>query len=278
MLSENEHLLLHVLLHHGGICNSQLSAQLLGLTERRARDILLDLSELGYVRRTYLEAFRDTKNYWQITRKSARLLGHPGTNTVRSGMDAGWVLRGLTRFWFRANYPLLEGAQFLHGRHEIEATFEALSLRSPGAGRDRDRFAETIVSAGDGTLEAWSFPAVGRPLRQHIEGVVLRYADTLPTARLGWVIDKIRADELRRILSEIAGCEIPVRKLHDTDAGEAVENLLARQQAARTVAEKLMLQQQIDALRGSAAKTLPEPKDADPLSAAFLPVIVHDLV
>jgi len=278
MLNETEHLLMHVLLHHGGICNTDLVAKLLQISDRRARDILLELHERGYVRRVYIEALRDAKNYFQITSKAARLLGHPGANSVRTGMDSGWILRGLTRLWFRVNYPVPDGAHFLNGRHEIEATFEGLGLRSPGSGKDHDRFAETVISATEGTLEAWSFPAVGRPLRQHAEGVVLRYADTLPTVLLGWVIDPIRVDELRRIVSGIAGVDIPIRTFGgpvEPGQSDTLDNLLGRQKSTRTAADKIALQRQIDALRAPASSNVGAPND--PLAKAFLPVVVHDL-
>lgn len=282
MLNENEHLLLHVLLHHGGITNGTLAADLLKVSERRARDILLDLLERGYVRRIYIEVFRDTKNYYQVTRKAARFLGHPGANSTRGNMDFGWVMRGLLRFWFRARYPVLDEAHFLHGGYEIEATFAALGLRSPGAGKERDRFAETVMSREDGTLEVWSFPAIGRPLKPHVEGVVLRYADAIPWAKIGWVIEHRRSDELRRIIGDIAGREIPARTLAMPQSEPRVSTfgtlavLQARQRAARTVAEKIDIQHEIDTISAPAPSetTL---ADDDVLSATFLPVIVHEI-
>lgn len=280
-MPETDRLFLFTLLHHGGVCDTRLSAGLLEVSERRARVTLLKLLELGMLRRVYVDGIRDPNRFSQITAKAARWLGSKGANAARPGQDSGWLLRGLTRFWFRVRYAVPDGVHITHGQAEIIAAMEARDLRLSGTGPGRDRFLETVVSREDGTLEAWSFPALGRPLRPHVEATVLRFADSLPTVRLGWVIEQGRAAELSQILSHIAGRNIPFRPLQA--AGRAEENgqrraLLEAQKQARTALEKAQIQREIDALAvGTVTAVRPENQPADPLAAAFLPGIIHDL-
>ena len=279
-MTELDRRFLHILLHHGGACDARLTAVLRDGSERRARDFLLDMLELGMLRRVYIDGMRDPARFFQITAKAARWLGHTGANAARQGQDAGWLLRGLTRFWFRGHYQVPDGAHMLHGQGEIADAFEARKLRLSGTGPGRDRFIETVVSREDGGLEAWSFPAPGRPLQPHAEAVILRFADSLPSVKLGWVIDVNRAGELARIVSTIAGRNIPFRPLQAPTPAEenGREALLEAQKQARTALEKAQIQREIDALAAyQQTDAAPEnPKD-DPLAAAFLPGIIHDL-
>lgn len=279
-MTELERLFLFTLLHHGGVCDTRLTAALLNVSERRARDTLLNMLELGTIRRVYIDGIRDPARFFQITAKAARRLGHTGVNAARSGQDSGWLLRGLTRFWFRVRYPAPDG-HILHGQQEIAAAFEARDLRLSGTGPGRDRFIETVVSREDGGLEAWSFPAPGRPLQPHVEAVVLRFADSLPTVKLGWVIDTDRAGELARIVSAIAGRNVPFRPLQATRSEQETgrrDALLEAQKQARTAGEKARIQREIDALAAvTVTAERPENPAADPLAAAFMPGIVHDL-
>ncbi|WP_156103951.1 hypothetical protein [Acidithiobacillus ferrivorans] len=278
-MTELDRLFLHALLHHGGVCDTRLASTVLGVSERRARDALLDMLELGMIRRVFIDGIRDPARFFQITAKAARWLGHTGVNAARSGQDAGWLLRGLTRFWFRGHYPVPDGAHLLHGQGEVADAFEARKLRLSGTGPGRDRFTETVVSREGGGLEAWSFPAPGRPLQPHVEGVVLRFADSLPSVKLGWVIDTNRAIELARIVSTIAGRNIPFRPLQAPTPAEenGREALLEAQKQARTALEKAQIQREIDGLATPAQAPTPANQEDDPLAAAFLPGITHDL-
>lgn len=165
-MNELDRLFLWTLLHHGGVCDTRLSASLLEVSERRAHEVLLKLLELGMLRRVYIDGIRDPARFFQITARAARWLGHTGANAARPGQDSGWLLRGLSRFWFRVRYTVTDG-HVMHGQQEIAAAFEARDLRLPGTGPGHDRFLETVVSGADG-LEAWSFPAPGRPLQPHV--------------------------------------------------------------------------------------------------------------
>lgn len=268
-MRENERLLLSTLLYHGGVCNARLAGQALGIGERQARNVLADCLELGWVRRVWIDGTRDPSRYFQITATAARIVGHRQANAARRGMDAGWLKRGLARVWFRLNYRP-EGGAFLAGQAEILAAFQRRDLRQAGTGAGRLRYLETVIEYPE-RLEMWSFPAENRPLQEHVEATVLRFADSLALVKLGWCIDENRAGDLQKIVSEIAGWSVPFRRLDQREPAEndVAGDLQERLASARTALEKAAILEEIErAARG-------EDGPQDELGGAFLAGVIH---
>ncbi|MBU2805693.1 hypothetical protein HF668_11165 [Acidithiobacillus ferridurans] len=275
-MRDNERLLLSTLLYHGGVCDARLAGQVLGVGERQARNILSVCSEMNWVRRVWIDGTRDPSRYYQITATAARILGHRQANVARRGMDAGWLRRGLARVWFRANYRP-DGGAFLNGQAEIQAAFQCRNLRQAGTGAGRLRYLETVIEHPQG-LEMWSFPAEDRPLKEHVEATVLRFADSLGPVKLGWCIDETRAGDLQKIVSEIAGWSVPFHSFGQpgTDKNDAAETLQEKLSRARTALEKAAAMAEIERARsGNATPKDEQPEPSDDLGRAFLPGIIH---
>jgi hypothetical protein len=264
MLNENERQLLSKILYHGGFCTVSLAASFLEATSAQARTILTRLVDLGYMRRVFLLRAHDATSYYQVTRKAGRLLSNPHPNCARNNPEDAQILRGLARFWFATqphpNTELLASDQIAGGE------FLARELPLPRSWPTGDSF--LLSTTGD--LHIYAFPSPAQPLDLQIKSAFLRYADSLDAVRIGFVIERARAEGLEQILTEIVGAP-----LAQTQAQAPLLADLQRQFSTASALEKLALQQQINTLSSNQNPAQSEQKTE--LARLVLPSIVHDL-
>lgn len=269
--------LLSALLLNGGFCTAQLAAACLSLPVSEARKLLAELSALGYVRKVFLLRAHDASNYFQITRRASRMLGHPAPNCARSDPADSQILRGVARFWhsctLMASPP--EGGTILSER-AAEGYFWEHKLTVP----PRYPVGDTYVETPHG-LQIWFYPGPNQTLSTAVKQAFLRYGDDLDKVKIGFVIDRKRAAELAEILSEIAGETVEIESetaLKSADLDTQIEALRARFATAAAM-EKASLQAQIQRLESqkTATPAAQKPASTGGLADVILPIVVHDL-
>lgn len=272
--------LLSALLLNGGFCTVALAAAALDLPIPETRKIIGELVALGYLRKVFLLRAHDASNYFQITRRAARMLGHPAPNCARSDPADSQILRGMTRFWFAfCSVPsTIEEGQGLLTEHLAHTYMIEKGMTVP----PRFPVGDTYIEAPE-ALHVWFFPGPDQSLTAAVKQAFLRYSDDLDKVKVGFVIDRKRAPELAEILSEIAGEPVEIKSetaLKSADLEAEIATLRARFAAASAM-EKASIQSQIQRLEAQKT-TAPAPAaqklaSTGGLADVILPIVVHDL-
>ena len=269
--------LLSDLLFNGGFCTIALAAQDRQIDIPQARAVVGELVGFGYLRRVFLVRAKDSTAYYQITRKAGNLLCRPHPNAARSSPSDSQILRGLARFWFRSAYQIGDGEAVLNdllAKTHMLAEGLTIPLRYP--------VGDSYIEAPDALHAYYIFgpeQSVLAGVRQHF----LRYADNLGPVKIGFVIDKARAEQLAEQLAEITGQDPsapdPAAELADISA-RIVE---LRATANRgTAMEKIRIngaitQLEQDRQRLAAAARRAEHRPGNGLASVLLPTVIHTI-
>ena len=269
--------LLSNLLFHGGFCTAHLAAAALDLPIPETRKIIGELVALGYVRKVFLLRAHDASNYYQITRRASRMLGHPAPNCARSDPSDSQILRGCVRFWFSSRMRAED--EDLLSDDVARSYFYANEMIVPNRWPVGDSY--ILTSAG---LQVWTFPGADQQLDAFVKQSFLRYADDLDKLKIGFVIDSKRAVKLAEILSEITGetqetTQKTSSKIDEIDA--EIANLSVKFRSA-SASEKASIHMRIDRLfqekaQAETQKTRQKPASTGGLADVVLSVVVHDL-
>ena len=265
--------LLSNLLFHGGFCTAHLAAAALSLPVPETRKVIGELVALGYLRKVFLLRAHDASNYYQITRRASRMLGHPAPNCARSDPSDSQILRGCVRFWFSSR--LRDENEDLLSDDVARSYFYANEMIVPNRWPVGDSYILTTTG-----LQAWTFPGADQHLDAFVKQSFLRYSDDLDKLKIGFVINSKRAVELAEILSELTGeTQETTSKIDEIDAEIASLSVKFRSASA---SEKASIHMRIDRLSREKAqaetqKTGQKPASTGGLADVILPLVVHDL-
>lgn len=294
IITEIEQKTLKTLIFHGGFFTMKMYSEFMGFSVQRAHKIFSGLVDGGYIKPVLILSLRGAGKYYQITKKSAVLLGHQNANCARTNPSDFYAMRGLSRFWFRVNYKLETVEQFLDDQDEIKRAFALFKIDLPALDGKSETYHKGasyydtfILNAELKKIKIYSFPPLGKSLENSVKNTILRYADELDKILIGFVIDSQRKAELLKIVETLGGLQFQTddeaennTEIEQTLPPEILAKLAELEAKKETVGniQKLMIDDEIEELKNSASPNptgTQKPADQGELASVLLPIIEH---